>query len=345
MNSRHSLVIANDITLNSGGILLTDESGPTSHNVIMNNAVVDNLDDCGITLASHSVSAVDSNGQLQPTQGGIYLNSILNNFVAGNGLDGEGAGVLLAAAASGGAAYDNTIANNRIIGNELSGVTLHSHAPNQYLNGNVIAGNDIGENNLGGDSAAGDTEPTGVLLFSAVVPVINTMVAANHIADNIYGIWLNANTLTTGIMGNEFVNVATEVKTPNVPPTASDGTLTTNENMAASGTLAATDPDGNPFTFRVVDQPSHGSLTIDDASSGAYTYMPDQGYSGDDSFTFKANDGQADSNIATISVTIKAVTPPPPAGGSGGGGTGPFTLGLLALAGLAASLRGRRRAH
>jgi subtilase family serine protease len=92
----------------------------------------------------------------------------------------------------------------------------------------------------------------------------------------------------------------------NNPPHAQNGSITTNENQAKSGTLAASDPDGDSLTFSIVGQPSHGSVQITNTSSGDFTYTPDSDYSGSDSFTFKANDGEADSNTATESVTVKA---------------------------------------
>lgn len=131
----------------------------------------------------------------------------------------------------------------------------------------------------------------------------------------------------------------------NNPPVASDGSLTTDENTAASGMLSASDPDGDALTFGIVDQPSHGSVTIDDASSGAYTYTPDADYTGADSFTFKANDGQADSNTATVSITVNAATPPPPSssGSGGGGAVSPFGLMLLVFAASLILIRRRLR--
>ena len=41
------------------------------------------------------------------------------------------------------------------------------------------------------------------------------------------------------------------------------------------------------------------------------TYTPAANYHGSDSFTFKANDGTADSNIATVSITVNAVNDAP----------------------------------
>lgn len=92
-------------------------------------------------------------------------------------------------------------------------------------------------------------------------------------------------------------------------PVASDGTLTTPVDTAANGVLKATDADNDPLTFSIVSQPSHGKVTINDASKGVYTYTPDATYSGADSFTFKVNDGYADSNTATVIVSVTNQAP------------------------------------
>jgi dTDP-4-dehydrorhamnose 3,5-epimerase-like enzyme len=145
-----------------------------------------------------------------------------------------------------------------------------------------------------------------------------------------------------GQADSNVANISITVKETNSPPVAEDGKLTTKENTAASDTLMASDPDDNPLTFAIVDKPLHGSADLGD--NGVYTYTPNNGYSGSDSFTFKANDGQADSNTATISITIMAAPPPPPpppSGGGGGGSNAPLSLGLLAVIGLLVLLRRR----
>jgi hypothetical protein len=64
------------------------------------------------------------------------------------------------------------------------------------------------------------------------------------------------------------------------------------------------------LTYSVVSAPSHGTLSGTGASR---TYTPAAGYSGADSFTFKASDGTLESNTATVSITVRAsLTPPPP---------------------------------
>ena len=59
----------------------------------------------------------------------------------------------------------------------------------------------------------------------------------------------------------------------------------------------------------VVDEPEHGTLDFD--PDGSFTYTPDLNYHGPDSFTFKANDGSLDSNVATVSITVTPVNDPP----------------------------------
>jgi hypothetical protein len=68
--------------------------------------------------------------------------------------------------------------------------------------------------------------------------------------------------------------------------------------------LNASDSDGNPLTFSLVANGSKGVAAITNASTGAFTYTPNAGAQGSDSFTFKVNDGQADSNVAVVNVTI-----------------------------------------
>src|SRR5207247_1981404 len=77
-----------------------------------------------------------------------------------------------------------------------------------------------------------------------------------------------------------------------------------------SGTLTASDVDGDPLTFAIVTQGTKGTVTVN-ALTGAYTYTPNANANGPDSFTFKVNDGTVDSNIATVTVTITAVNDPP----------------------------------
>jgi len=90
----------------------------------------------------------------------------------------------------------------------------------------------------------------------------------------------------------------------NNPPVASNVTASVNEDGSVNITLIAVDPDSDPLTYSIVASPSIGTISSFIAVSGTLTYTPPICTNGSDSFTFKANDGTFDSNIATASITI-----------------------------------------
>ena len=95
----------------------------------------------------------------------------------------------------------------------------------------------------------------------------------------------------------------------NTTPTASNGAVSTNENAAVNGTLSGSDTDGDTLTFAVVANPAHGSVTINNAATGAFTYTPATNYTGSDSFTFHVTDNAGNvSSTATESVTVNPVS-------------------------------------
>ncbi|HXE46466.1 MAG TPA: NosD domain-containing protein [Conexibacter sp.] len=198
-------VLGNEVTQNAGGILLTDELGPTTRNLIAGNDVFENPLDCGITVAGHDPMAVQ-NGARMPNVAGIFDNWIVGNRSDDNGLRGEGAGILLAGAGPGTGVYDNVVKRNEASGNNLAGITLHSHAPGDDLNGNAFVKNKLRNDNVGGDPDAGVRDTTGILLFSAVTRLQGTVVRGNVIRDVHFGIWTQ-NVPPIDPNANVFVNV------------------------------------------------------------------------------------------------------------------------------------------
>ncbi len=91
----------------------------------------------------------------------------------------------------------------------------------------------------------------------------------------------------------------------NHPPVATPQSVATPQDTPVGVTLAGTDADGDALTFAIGSGPSHGSLS---GSGANQTYTPDSGYTGPDSFTFTANDGQATSAPATVSITVTPVS-------------------------------------
>lgn len=108
-------------------------------------------------------------------------------------------------------------------------------------------------------------------------------------------------------------NVATATITINAvndAPVANDITSqVTDENrlMQLDITLDATDVDGDALTYSVVGT-NNGTVTVNGSTA---TYIPNQDWNGEDTFTYKANDGTDDSNTATVTVTVNAVNDAP----------------------------------
>jgi len=120
-----------------------------------------------------------------------------------------------------------------------------------------------------------------------------------------------------GSLDSNAATVSISVAPANDAPTATGGTLSTDINAPADGTLSGSDIDGDALTFSVATGPAHGSVTLAGGAGPGYTYTPEPGYSGADAFTFTASDGTATSGAATVSITVLRVNVAPLAlGGS-----------------------------
>ncbi len=115
-----------------------------------------------------------------------------------------------------------------------------------------------------------------------------------------------------GTVDSNTATVTITVTPVNDAPIANDQSVSTAEDTAKTIVLAGTDVDGNPLTYTIVTQPTHGSLSGDAPS---VTYTPTANFNGSDSFSFKVNDGSVDSNVATVSITVTAVNDAPVADG------------------------------
>jgi hypothetical protein len=123
----------------------------------------------------------------------------------------------------------------------------------------------------------------------------------NHVGSDIFTFKANDGTLDS--------NIATiSVTVQNGPPIATNQQVSVNKNAQQTITLTATDPNNNPLTYSIVTQPLHGTISPTIPGGPSRTYTPQAGYVGPDSFTFNANDGTADSNTATVSITIQDTT-------------------------------------
>ena len=125
-----------------------------------------------------------------------------------------------------------------------------------------------------------------------------------------------------------FFSYSLGVITPptNQAPVAVGQNRSLHENTSASLSLSASDADGDPLSLIITQQPVNGSLTLS-GSSLVVAYTPNQNYIGADSFKFKVNDGQVDSNVATVQLNVTPSTP-------GIGISNPVPLGGITINGV-----------
>jgi hypothetical protein len=103
---------------------------------------------------------------------------------------------------------------------------------------------------------------------------------------------------------SEEATVTINVQQPNRAPVCQGKSVNVDFNTAKTFTLVCTDADGDTLDLSKVTDPAKGTLSAINDASGAVTYTPNSGATGSDTFTFKANDGTADSNTATVTLTI-----------------------------------------
>jgi len=104
-----------------------------------------------------------------------------------------------------------------------------------------------------------------------------------------------------------FNVVLIEDNTANTPPVALDNTYSLDQDTSLSigtpGVLGNdTDADNDALTALIQSQPSSGTLTLN--TDGSFTYTPNNGFTGEDTFTYVANDSIGNSNIATVTIIV-----------------------------------------
>ena len=115
-------------------------------------------------------------------------------------------------------------------------------------------------------------------------------------------------------LNSNVATVTITVTAGNIAPVAVDDAYLVDEDntlsLPAPGVLG-NDSDVNldPLTAALVTGTSNGTLTLN--PDGCFSYTPALNFWGTDSFTYVANDGPLDSNVATVTITVKSVNDPP----------------------------------
>ena len=118
-----------------------------------------------------------------------------------------------------------------------------------------------------------------------------------------------------GFRRSEPAIVSITVRPVNDPPVANDDSYQTDEDVTLTIGLTESllandiDVDGDSLSVEIVDSTSNGTLSLD--ANGGFEYVPNQDFSGQDSFTYAAFDGMERSDPATVSISVRAVNDTP----------------------------------
>ena len=134
-------------------------------------------------------------------------------------------------------------------------------------------------------------------------PIVIYKPATNYFGRDAFTFKVN-----NGITDSSPATVSLTVTQVYYPPTAFAQSLTNFEDTTLPVTLTGYDPQGYAFTFSVLTQPAHGTLS---GTAPNLAYQPATNYFGNDSFTFRVGDGVSNSPLATITITNRPVDDPP----------------------------------
>ena len=115
---------------------------------------------------------------------------------------------------------------------------------------------------------------------------------------------------SAGNVSDQPVNVTVLGEVPAYPETY-QGIEDTVLTIAVGNGVLANDGDSGsgPLTASLISNAAHGTVAF--AADGSFTYTPDANFSGQDTFTYQATDGDKLSNVAIVTLQVQAVNDPP----------------------------------
>ena len=200
----------------------------------------------------------------------------------------------------------------------------------------VDTGSIAGFTLLIGTTATSDYTPAvGQLVFpvgTTSLPV-NVTVNGDTVPEPNETFFVNLSSPVNGVIGDaQGVGTILNDDGAGTPPTTAADSYTTPFAtpliVAAPGVLSNdTSNGGSGMTAVLVTGAANGAVSLN--ANGGFTYTPNAGFAGADSFTYRASDSGGPGNVATVSLTVTAGTPPTTAADSY---TTPFATPLIVAA-------------
>ncbi len=171
--------------------------------------------------------------------------------------------------------------------------------------GTPLEGNVLDNDGLTDPTAALDVGPDHAVSFSLNSDGSYSYTPeAGYVGDDTF-------TYTASAEGETSGPILVTITMNNALPTAADATTSTHMGSLLNGTLdgSISDADGDPLTTGLVTGTTNGTLSLN--ADGSYSYQPDAGYVGPDTFTYSVADPEAGAEPALATVTINMTNTPP----------------------------------
>jgi VCBS repeat-containing protein len=157
--------------------------------------------------------------------------------------------------------------------------------------------------------------------------------------------------VSDGVATSGLATVTLTVTGVNDAPVAALDSHATEEDTTLSVTVPGvlgndSDTEGDALTANVVSTATNGSLGLN--ADGSFSYTPNAGFIGEDSFSYVANDGTTDSALATVTLTVAAVNSDAPVANADSYATGENTALSVSAPGVLGNddmVKGKNRKH
>lgn len=240
------------------------------------------------TPPAHGQAALTDDGRIQYTPETNYFGADSFSYIIRNAIGASTLGLVnieISSQNDAPAAVDD-----RSLALEDRGVTIDVLANDFDADGDSIQITDV-------------TQPSnGVTVVTAQNKIFYQPQSAFH-GTNIFNY-----TITDGKGATSIGHVTVVVRALNTAPVAKPQDIVMNRNNTKDIIYLGEDLDGDPLTFRIIQPPAHGDLF---SYPTLGSYVPLKGFSGTDSFSYKATDGFLESAEAIINITILDANNPP----------------------------------